>query len=99
MKIQNIRGLPPLGDKNIPLKRRIEASSKGKTDSIHLSSEAREKQSLNALVILVKKYLNKLPDIRKERVDAVSLEIKTGYRLDQAKLLSIAERIQRQMKI
>lgn len=99
MNVNSINGLTP-SKENLELsKNRNGASEIEKTDHVEISSEARHKQSADALRKIVKEYLNRIPPIRKERVETVNNKIKEGYNLDNNMLFLIAERIQNQLNI
>lgn len=99
MNVNSIGGLQPSNENLEPSKRRGSASETGKSDHVEISSEARHKQSVDNLQKLVKEYLERIPSVRKDRVDSVNNKIKEGYNLDYKTLFLIAERIQNQLKI
>ena len=99
MNVNSISGLPPSKENLEPSKWRSNASEITKSDHVEISSEAKYKQSVDSLQKLVKEYLDRIPSIRKDRVETVNKKIKEGYNLDYKMLFLIAERIQSQLKI
>lgn len=93
MVINGINRIAPSeGRAPSPIKRTRVQNPK-KSDKVQISDEARKKQFIDDLVAKVKKYLERIPDIRQDKVDDASAKIKHGYRLNNEELAEIADQI------
>lgn len=78
--------------------KRTNSAKEKKTDHVQISEEARRKQSIDDLANKVKKYLDRIPDIRESKLEEITLKIKRGYVLDENQLSIIADRIKSQIQ-
>ncbi len=93
MVINRIDGIFPNRDNIEPVKRKKEAEPVKKADNVQISSEARERQSIQQIFEKAKNYIKNLPDIREEEVDRISNIIRDQYKLDPDRLSNIANKL------
>ena len=79
-------------------KKQARSEKSKKTDQVQISDEARKKQSIDDLAVKVKKYLDRIPDIRESKVEKISVRLKQGYELNEKQLSIIADRIKSQIQ-
>jgi len=78
--------------------KRAQSAKESKADRVQISEEARTRQSIDDLATKVKKYLDRIPDIRESKVEEISSKLKQGYTLNEDQLSIIADRIKSQIQ-
>lgn len=98
MNINSISGIAGASGSLDSSNKRTNSVKTKKTDLVQISEEAREKQSIDELTSKVKKYLDRIPDIRESKVEEITLRLKQGYVLNENQLSIIADRIKSQIQ-
>ena len=93
MNISGIHGLPSAQNNYNVRKESARTQNSGKQDEVHISTDARQRYTVEDFIQRVKEYISELPEVRIGEVHSFQNELSNGYALNREQTSSIAEQL------